>query len=80
MISIPQSWKKKTVNWLEKNRGVVILFFCLPASLIFDFILRLRIWLERKFTFVHGAHRERVSEIQSQVILRAKLHALFLFL
>ena len=62
-----ESARKSVIRWLERNRGLVVLLFCLPASFIFDIALRAKIWLERKLTLTPGTHEERVAQIQAQV-------------
>ena len=61
------SWKQDLVRFLEEHRGLIILFFCLPASLIFDFLMQLRNWFFRKILSAPQRHDERVRTIQSQV-------------
>lgn len=68
LFSISPEWRRAIVNWLEENRGFVVLFFCLPASFIFDILLKWRVQLERKFSSVPQEHSKRVMDIQSQVI------------
>ncbi|CAJ0955959.1 unnamed protein product, partial [Mesorhabditis belari] len=59
--------KEKAIRWLEENRGIVILFFVLPASLIFDLFVRVRIWVNRKFLEKSSTHENRVETIQQRV-------------
>lgn len=49
------------VKFLEDNRGLVILLFCLPASFIFNLLLQLRNWLYRK---LHGDSRNHAAEVR----------------
>ncbi|CAL8078831.1 unnamed protein product [Orchesella dallaii] len=59
--------RKPIIRWLEDNRGLVVLFFCLPASFIFDLVLRFKVWLQRSLSNVPETHQQRVAEIQKQV-------------
>lgn len=61
------SWKKSIVRWMEDNRGLIVLLFCLPASFIFDVALQLRNWFYRTVLSAPQRHDERVRQIQSQV-------------
>lgn len=62
-----QTWKTKLVNFLENNRGLVILLFCLPASFIFDLFLSTRNYIQRKLFSSPKRHEDRVRNIQKQV-------------
>lgn len=68
-----KSWNEKLVDFFEKNRGLVILFFCLPASFIFDLILRCRTYLLRKLFGTTQTHDKKVQDIQYQVAQWNKL-------
>lgn len=68
-MELINQFKKSVVRWLEDNRGLVVLFFCLPASFFFDLVLRLRVWLQRALTNVPETHQLRVIEIQKQVCI-----------
>jgi delta24-sterol reductase len=59
--------KQKAIRWLEDNRGLVIVLFCLPASLIFDVCIKLQCWMRRTFFSSPRQHDERVRNIQSLV-------------
>ncbi|ODN03240.1 Delta(24)-sterol reductase [Orchesella cincta] len=59
--------QKPIIRWLEDNRGLVVLFFCLPASFVFDLILRFKVWVQRSLSNVPETHQQRVAEIQKQV-------------
>lgn len=62
--------RKKAIRWLENNRGLVILIFCLPASLLFDLVLRTWVWIQRKISPAAGhTHDQRVADIQAQVCI-----------
>jgi len=61
------TWKKELVRFMEEHRGLIVLLFCLPASLIFDLIMQLRNWFFRKVLSAPQRHDERVRSIQSQV-------------
>ncbi|KAH7727032.1 Protein Y7A5A.1 [Aphelenchoides avenae] len=59
--------KQKAIRWLEDNRGLVIVLFCLPASLIFDLGMTFQQWVRRTFFSAPKDHDKRVQKIQSQV-------------
>uniref|UniRef100_A0A914UJW1 Delta(24)-sterol reductase n=1 Tax=Plectus sambesii TaxID=2011161 RepID=A0A914UJW1_9BILA len=59
--------KQRAVRWLEDNRGLVIVLFCLPASLIFDLAMRVRCWVRRTFFSAPEKHDDRVRVIQKSV-------------
>lgn len=61
------SFKSSAVRWLEDNRGLVIVLFCLPASFIFDTIMQTRKWLYQKLYSSPDKHNDRVRQIQSHV-------------
>lgn len=60
-------WKNTLIELLEKNRGLIILFFCLPASFIFDLLLSLRTKIYRFFFSSPENHDKRVRKIQTQI-------------
>ncbi|VEN43663.1 unnamed protein product [Callosobruchus maculatus] len=60
-------WKDHVIAFLEENRGLVVLLFCLPASFIFNLILSLRTQLHRAIFGSPKLHDQRVSDIQKQV-------------
>lgn len=62
-----RNWKTSLIDFLENNRGLVILFFCLPASFLFDLILSLRAKVYRLVFSSPGNHDKRVRKIQSQI-------------
>ncbi|XP_050506837.1 delta(24)-sterol reductase-like [Diabrotica virgifera virgifera] len=62
-----RSWKDKGIDMLEKNRGLVVLFFCLPASFIFDLLLNLRKQIYRYLFSGDQDHDQRVRRVQQQV-------------
>jgi len=64
---LPETWKTKLVRWLEDNRGLVVLLFCLPASFIFDLVLKVRKWVLRRMSAGPEFHDKRVKEIQAKV-------------
>lgn len=70
-------WKKKLVRFMEDNRGLIVLFFCLPASLIFDLILQLRNWFYRVVLSAPQRHDERVRNIKAQVCTGYMSYSLF---
>nr|XP_002125856.3 delta(24)-sterol reductase-like [Ciona intestinalis] len=59
--------KQWFVKWLEDNRGLVVVLFCLPASFIFDVCLRFRNWVIRYLFSAPHQHNERVRTIQAAV-------------
>lgn len=61
------NWKTKLIQLLEDNRGLVVLFFCLPASFIFDLILFLNRKLQKYLFGKAEEHDVRVREIQRTV-------------
>lgn len=62
-----KNWKSISIELLESNRGLVILFFCLPASFIFDLILSLRTKIYRLLFSSPENHDKRVRKIQNQI-------------
>ncbi|KAJ8939646.1 hypothetical protein NQ314_011066 [Rhamnusium bicolor] len=66
-------WKHHFIEFLENNRALVILLFCLPASFIFDLFFTLKAKLHRLLFSSPGLHDQRVRNIQSQVQLWNKL-------
>ncbi|CAD6192582.1 unnamed protein product [Caenorhabditis auriculariae] len=65
--SLTNRLRGRAIRWLEDNRGLVIVLFCLPASLLFDLFIQLRIWVQRKFS-AKTSHEQRVKDIQEQVL------------
>lgn len=65
---LPEAWRKKFVRFLEENRGLVVLFVCLPASFIFDILLKVWSRATRFFSAGPESHHSRVKGIQSKVI------------
>ena len=61
-------WKKTLVRFMEENRGLIILIFCLPASFLFDLVFQLKNWFYRVVLSAPQRHDERVRQIQSQVV------------
>ncbi|KAF4524864.1 hypothetical protein B566_EDAN012820 [Ephemera danica] len=62
------NWKKYAIRWMERNRGLIVVLFCLPASFLFDIILNIRNKINR--TLMSGgpaSHDKRVRTIQSKV-------------
>ncbi|XP_044263767.1 delta(24)-sterol reductase-like [Tribolium madens] len=59
-------FKARLIEFLETHRGLVVLFFCLPASYIFNFILTFRKTLHRFFSNPKN-HDSRVRTIQKQI-------------
>lgn len=62
-----KNWKNSLIELLENNRGLVILFFCLPASFIFDLLLSLRTEIYRLLFSSPENHDKRVRRIQNQI-------------
>lgn len=63
------TWKDNIIHFLENNRGLVILLFCLPASFVFDLVLTIRTKLYRILFSSPKLHDTRVAKIQKQVQL-----------
>lgn len=61
------SWKQKLIQFLEDNRSFVILFFCLPASFIFNLFLTTKRYIHRKLFSSPENHDNRVRNIQAQI-------------
>lgn len=61
------SWQDVVIGFLENNRGLVILLFCLPASLLFDLVLTARTKIYRTFFSSPKLHDYRVTGIQSRI-------------
>lgn len=62
-----ETWKSKLIKFLEDHRALVVVFFCLPASFIFDLVLKTRNKINRFFFSSPQEHDKRVRKIQSQV-------------
>jgi delta24-sterol reductase len=67
---LPAGVKSKLVRWMEDNRGLIIVFFVLPASFIFDSVLRVHRWLTIKAGAGPQKHDDRVKKIQDHVRFR----------
>lgn len=61
------TFKEKLIQFLENNRSFVILFFCLPASFIFNLFLTTKRYIYRKLFSSPENHDKRVRDIQVQV-------------
>ncbi|XP_060533681.1 delta(24)-sterol reductase-like [Cylas formicarius] len=61
------SWKDKLIEFLENNRGLVVLIFCLPASFVFDVFLNLYVKLLRLLAGSSNKHSEKVKQIQKKI-------------
>ncbi|KAI6196652.1 Delta(24)-sterol reductase [Aphelenchoides besseyi] len=59
--------KSRAIRWLEDNRGLVIVLFCLPASFLFDLGVQLSCWYQRTFRSAPADHPKRVRRIQEAV-------------
>ncbi|KAI6198413.1 hypothetical protein M3Y99_01875100 [Aphelenchoides fujianensis] len=59
--------KERAIRWLEDNRGLVIVLFCLPASFLFDLGVQLKCWFQRTFRSAPADHPRRVQRIQEAV-------------
>uniref|UniRef100_A0A1B6C9D4 Delta(24)-sterol reductase n=1 Tax=Clastoptera arizonana TaxID=38151 RepID=A0A1B6C9D4_9HEMI len=59
--------RKLLLTFLEQNRGLVVLLFCLPASLVFSLFLKVIQWIE---LHIHGkkSHESLVRQIQADVV------------
>lgn len=60
-------FKARFIEFLENHRGLVVLFFCLPASYIFNLILTMRRTLHCLFFSSPKNHDSRVKNIQKQI-------------
>lgn len=67
MAGQSNSFREKLIKFLEDNRGLVVLFFCLPASFIFNSVLKFQQVLYRTFFSSPQYHENRVREIQKRV-------------
>lgn len=54
------------INFLESNRSLVVVFFCLPVSLLFDMYLNVKKNISKDL-FLSKKHEEQVEHIQQQV-------------
>uniref|UniRef100_A0A915ER80 FAD linked oxidase N-terminal domain-containing protein n=1 Tax=Ditylenchus dipsaci TaxID=166011 RepID=A0A915ER80_9BILA len=62
------SIKSCAVRWLEKNRGIVVVLFCLPASFIFDLVIKLNFIIQRCLFYSGPEHHfTKVQGIQKEV-------------
>lgn len=61
------SFYPKLLDLLTEHRGIVILFFCLPISFIYDQCMTVRNWYFRNFLSAPELHNERVRGVQAQV-------------
>ena len=59
--------KRRFIRWMEDNRGLILTVIGLPASFIFDLIMRTRNWFYTTFLSSPKKHGERVRSIQAQV-------------
>ncbi|CAH2041949.1 unnamed protein product, partial [Iphiclides podalirius] len=62
---LPEAVKQRVIRWLERNRELVVLVFCLPASFLFAALLKARSSLSR--LCARHDHDEAVGEIQRRV-------------
>ncbi|CAG9859400.1 unnamed protein product [Phyllotreta striolata] len=62
-----KSAKEKLIEFLENNRGLVVLFFCLPASFLFDLFLTAKRNIHRLLFSSPKLHETRAAKIQSQI-------------
>ncbi|XP_064114469.1 delta(24)-sterol reductase-like isoform X2 [Macrobrachium nipponense] len=67
------SWKRQFARWMEDHRGLIIVLVVLPLSLIFDYFMKLRHWVFRKFVSAPEKHDERVQAIQNKIMKWNKL-------
>lgn len=68
------AWKQHLIKWMEDNRGLVVIVFCLPASFIFDLGLRLKNWFYRAIASSPKYHNNRVNDIQRKVFIQTLQH------
>ncbi|TMS35364.1 hypothetical protein L596_002781 [Steinernema carpocapsae] len=61
-----ETLKSKAIQWLEEHRGLVILVFCLPASFLFDLIVR-TVKTVGRILRRYGNHAHRVRDVQKAV-------------
>lgn len=66
--------KKLLLSFLECNRGLVVLIFCLPASFIFNTFLIIIHRIKINILCYSGKHDLRVRQIQSNVIKWNNIH------
>ncbi|RZC33420.1 FAD binding 4 domain containing protein [Asbolus verrucosus] len=59
-------FKSRLIEFLENHRGLVVVFFCLPASFLFNLLLAAQRTLRLLFSSPHK-HDERVKAIQKQI-------------
>jgi len=59
--------KKRFIRWMEDNRGLILTVIGLPASFLFDLVMRTRNWAYATFFSSPKQHGERVKKIQSKV-------------
>ncbi|XP_049877400.1 delta(24)-sterol reductase-like isoform X1 [Pectinophora gossypiella] len=62
---LPDWLRAQLIRWLENNRELVVLLFCLPASFLFTLLLRLKSWLRHRQG--PGQHDVAVREVQAKV-------------
>ncbi|XP_049817461.1 delta(24)-sterol reductase-like [Aethina tumida] len=62
-----KTWKSKFIEFLENNRGLVVVFFCLPASFLFELFLTLKREIYRTLFSSPQNHDNRVRDIQKQI-------------
>lgn len=73
MAGQSSGFRDRLILFLEDNRGLVVLFFCLPASFLFDLVLKSQQFLYRTFLSSPHHHDKRVRDIQTKVQLWNKL-------
>lgn len=61
------TFKDKLIKLLEDNRGLVVLFFCLPASFLFNLALKLQRTLHHTLFTSPQNHDKRVQQIQKRI-------------
>merc|ERR1712223_240276 len=67
MDSTTSPLKKRFIRWMEDNRGLILTVIGLPASFMFDIIMRTRTWFYASLFSSPSKHGERVRKIQAQV-------------
>jgi len=59
--------RRRTIRWLEDNRGLLLTVLGLPLSFLFDLAMQFRNWAYRVLLSSPGQHDQRVRRIQAQV-------------
>ncbi|XP_076029623.1 delta(24)-sterol reductase-like [Oratosquilla oratoria] len=59
--------KQKLFRWMEDHRGIIIVFFVLPLSIIFGWVMKLHHWIQCKMISAHEGHDKKVKTVQQKV-------------